>query len=490
MSGRALDNLLFTAHVSNTCQDRDGWRPNPTYFTCPPQMREAIKRAIEKAPTRKAAGIDEVKTEMLKVDTEMSTNLLYEIWDACGRCGGLPSSWMKALLVPIYKKGDQDDPKNHRPISLLSQARKIIESALDCQFRNIYSNNPMQLGFQKGKSTEGAILRATELQHRGQRSIAVLDLTAAYDSVPRIHIRERVRKFLPKTLSDMIEAFLAPAWISTLGDTQERWFVVDRGVPQGSPLSPSLYNIFMDEFAERLNGVSREVADVPAVLFADDVLLTAKSATGLQELLDIASKWGEDRQMKWNVNAGKSEVLESEETKHRTFLLAGRNLGKTPEVTYLGVSLSSEGVTDSKTVERARKAKTAVYQLRSLGVSPKGIHIEKSIRIYKCLIQPRWEYAMHLVPWTPRIQQAIEDTEKTFFAQVFGNIGRKRSKRLRLLCRIDSAEHRRKILALRMLERATERKERILAEPPLTRNVGELQWACRDIAAMLRRETI
>ncbi len=71
----------------------------------------------------------------------------------------------------------------------------------------------------------------------------------------------------------------------------------------------------MDEFAERLNGVSREVADVPEVLFADDVLLTAKSATGLQELLDIASKWGEDQQMKWNVNAGKSEVLESEETK-------------------------------------------------------------------------------------------------------------------------------------------------------------------------------
>ncbi len=57
------------------------WRPNPTYFTCPHKCEKPIKRAIEKAPTRKAAGIDEVKTEMLKVDTEMSTNLLYEIWE-------------------------------------------------------------------------------------------------------------------------------------------------------------------------------------------------------------------------------------------------------------------------------------------------------------------------------------------------------------------------------------------------------------------------
>ncbi len=33
----------------------------------------------------------------------------------------------------------------------------------------------------------------------------------------------------------------------------------------------------MDEFAERVSGVSKEVADVPAVLFADDVQLTAKN---------------------------------------------------------------------------------------------------------------------------------------------------------------------------------------------------------------------
>ncbi len=39
-----------------------------------------------------------------------------------------------------------------------------------------------------------------------------------------------------------------------------------------------------------------------------------------------------------------------------------------------------------------------------------------------------------------------------------------------------------------MIERAKERNERILTEPLPTRNTCELQWDCRDIEAMPRRE--
>ncbi len=51
---------------------------------------------------------------------------------------------------------------------------------------------------------------------------------------------------------------------------------------------------------------------------------------------------------------------------------------------------------------------------------------------------------------------AVEAVEKTFFSQIFGGIGRNLPSRLRLLCRVEAAESRRKVLAFRMLERAME----------------------------------
>ncbi len=59
------------------------------------------------------------------------------------------------------------------------------------------------------------------------------------------------------------------------------------------PTQPKPIQPVMDEFAERVSATPRYVADVPAVLFADDVLVTAKTPEGLQTLLDIASKVGE-----------------------------------------------------------------------------------------------------------------------------------------------------------------------------------------------------
>ncbi len=74
---------------------------------------------------------------------------------------------------------------------------------------------------------------------------------------------------------------MSPSWISTIGDPEKHSFVVDRGVAQGSPLSPTRYNLFIDDFPERVSTIPAHMSDVPEVLFADDVLLSERSPEGL-----------------------------------------------------------------------------------------------------------------------------------------------------------------------------------------------------------------
>ncbi len=108
----------------------------------------------------------------------------------------------------------------------------------------------------------------------------------------------------------------------------------------------------MVEFADRISQVPRDTTDVQAVLFADDVLLSAKSPEGLENLLDIASVWVQDYKMVWNTKPGKSRVLLSTDTSSQRFILAGKPLTKVKEITYLGVPLSSSGVSDSMMMDR------------------------------------------------------------------------------------------------------------------------------------------
>ncbi len=163
-------SVLFSAHVSHTCHDRTPWRGTPKFFECPVSMQKLID-ALTKSPTNKAPGADEVKTEMLKTNMQLNANALFELWAVCRRCGDTPLLWRQAVVIPIHKNGTHEDPGNYRPISLLSQARKIIETTLDSAVRKNYSSHWLQLGFQKSKGTDLAILRVTELQKRGQSCI-------------------------------------------------------------------------------------------------------------------------------------------------------------------------------------------------------------------------------------------------------------------------------------------------------------------------------
>lgn len=74
------------------------------------------------------------------------------------------------------------------------------------------------------------------------------------------------------------------------------------GVQQGSPLIPTIFNIFINALAGSLASIPLTISEVPANLFADDIILMTRNGKGLQTMLDIFERWTRLHLMQWAPN--------------------------------------------------------------------------------------------------------------------------------------------------------------------------------------------
>ena len=90
------------------------------------------------------------------------------------------------------------------------------------------------------------------------------------------------------------------------------------GVMQGGPVSPTLFNIFIDTPATELEShLGNGFIQMPAYLYADDVILHVENMTDLQCELIVCENWAQRVGMTWALSKGKSQVVLSRRMKAR-----------------------------------------------------------------------------------------------------------------------------------------------------------------------------
>ncbi|KAJ1167687.1 hypothetical protein NDU88_008076 [Pleurodeles waltl] len=169
-----------------------------------------------------------------------------------------PDSWKHAEIQPLLKKpkADLNDLKNFRPISLLPFPAKVIEKIVNAHLTHYLEDNstldPSQSGFRRNHSTETVLLAATDdirqQMDKGETSaLILLDLSAAFDTVchrtllTRLHeaaIQDKALNWISSFLSGRTRRVRLSPFRSEATN-------LICGVPQGSSLSPTLFNVYM-----------------------------------------------------------------------------------------------------------------------------------------------------------------------------------------------------------------------------------------------------
>ena len=280
--------------------------PSKGHSTAPPMPNikitvEGVKRMLQELKPQKAPGPDKISTRVLKELAEPLSKPLTEFFQHSIDSGVVPTQWKKALVTPIFKKGDNNKhcPANYRPVSLTAVCSKLCEHVIAKSIMNHLEENKLlcdnQHGFRKMRSCESQLIQfidelAKSLVGGRQVDVAVMDFSKAFDVVPHQHLLRKLEFYgIGGSSLVWIEDFLTGRTQQVVIDSEFLVVApVTSGVPQGSVLGPILFLSFIKDMPECVSSKCR--------LFADDSIIyrevrTDRDCTQLQDDLDPLEHW-------------------------------------------------------------------------------------------------------------------------------------------------------------------------------------------------------
>ncbi|KAF7249458.1 RNA-directed DNA polymerase from mobile element jockey [Varanus komodoensis] len=247
---------------------------------------------------------------------------ILEVVNASLREGRVPAPLKEAVIRPVLKKAslDPEMATNYRPTANIPFLGKVLERVVAGQLQALLDEtdylDPFQSGFRPGYSTESALVALYDdlcrEKDRGSASLLVLlDLSAAFDTIDHGILLDRLAGLgVGGTALQWFRSYLNGRFQKVvLGEHVSAPWQLCHGVPQGSILSPLLFNIYMKPLGEVIRRCGLQNHQ-----YADDTQLYLSFSTNPGEAVAVLNRCLAEvrewmRANKLKLNPDKTEVL-------------------------------------------------------------------------------------------------------------------------------------------------------------------------------------
>ena len=379
-----------------------------------PTTKYEIIDIVTAMNNKRSAGYDDISNFILKGIISSIADPLSYIFNKSLSSGVFPDFMKIAKVFPLFKKGDDSDICNYRPISLLSSLSKILEKLIFTRtinflnLHNVFTNS--QFGFRQKHSTIHALLKfidhaAHTIDNHSHLIGIFLDFSKAFDTInheillyklSHYGIRGKALEWFRSYLQNRKQYVSLNEYSSSLE-------FIKCGVPQGSLLGPLLFIIYINDFCRSSDILS-------FILFADDsnIFFSHQNPDTLVRIVNSELKkvtqWIRANKLSLNLQKTKymffSNSLEDLDT---GIVLDNTLLERVPHIKFLGITV------DDKLSWRPHITNISTIISRNIGIINRlKFHIPLSslLTLYFSLILPYLNYG--LLAWGSAHQNLLD----------------------------------------------------------------------------------
>ena len=285
-----------------------------------------VKSMISSLKNGKAKGWDLIPNEALKNLPDEMITMITVLFNKIKVSGSLPKGWNRGRITLVHKYGLRELLGNYRPITVIISLSGLYSKVLNARLTKVVEQHNLlgevQNGFRKERSgSDNSFILDTILWKakatKSKVHMAFLDISKAYDSVNRSILWSRLSSmgFNGTFLSTLRSLYNDDSVDCMVNGLLTSPIFLRRGLRQGCSLSPMLFALYISDIGNDLtsSSIGFKLGDVTisGLLFADDIVVVAKTADGLKSLLDTVKR-GFDR-LKLVISHEKSQIISSDE---------------------------------------------------------------------------------------------------------------------------------------------------------------------------------